>query len=131
MSNQKTTTGPHVKDPIAREKFLRVLKHPTREYRGTAPRDAETNSLIINDVSTNKITRDINEWGIEGDEFQIPTTAGDTLDGATPKDVSRKLGPPLQDETSAGLHHDGQRRRKREHEGVVQYGPQAGPLNLD
>ncbi|PLN86680.1 hypothetical protein BDW42DRAFT_158288 [Aspergillus taichungensis] len=46
------------------------------------------------------------------------TSAGDTLMGATSKDVNRGLGQPASGQTSAELHHDGQHGRKHHGSGL-------------
>lgn len=52
----------------------------------------------------------------------IVASAGDTLGGATSADVHDGLGHPGQGMTSNELHHDGQHGRKRQGQGIDQYG---------
>lgn len=66
----------------------------------------------------------------ESERGAMTTSAEDTLGGATSQDVNRGLGVPIQGQTSAELHHNGHQHRKTQRQGRVQYGPQAGPLNL-
>lgn len=51
------------------------------------------------------------------------TDAADTLGGANSADVYSGLGKPGSGMSSKELHHDGQPGRKREGQGVAQWGP--------
>ncbi|KZV59841.1 hypothetical protein PENSPDRAFT_760301 [Peniophora sp. CONT] len=57
------------------------------------------------------------------------TSASDTLTGATSADVHYGHGRPVQGESSAEMHHDGQAHRKRQGGGVEQHGVQSGALD--
>ncbi|RPD65684.1 hypothetical protein L226DRAFT_520012 [Lentinus tigrinus ALCF2SS1-7] len=59
---------------------------------------------------------------IDKDPYATPTSAGDTLQGATSKDVYGGLGMPAGGMSSAEMHHDGQAHRKKQHLGADQYG---------
>ena len=59
---------------------------------------------------------------IDRDPFAEPVTAGDTLTGATSKDVHRGIGVPAGGLTSKEVHHDGAAQRKRGMQGVEQFG---------
>ncbi|KAI0084679.1 hypothetical protein BDY19DRAFT_514769 [Irpex rosettiformis] len=59
---------------------------------------------------------------IDRDPFSSPTSATDTLTGATSQDVYRGIGKPWGGQTSAELHHDGHTHRKRGLQGTDQYG---------
>ncbi|KAF7797668.1 hypothetical protein EIP86_008868 [Pleurotus ostreatoroseus] len=59
---------------------------------------------------------------IDKDPWATPTTAADTLTGATSKDVHGGIGKPASGMSSAEMHHDGQHRRKRQGLGKDQYG---------
>ncbi|KAI0073658.1 hypothetical protein K474DRAFT_1649276 [Panus rudis PR-1116 ss-1] len=59
---------------------------------------------------------------IDNDPYATPTTAGDTLTGATSKDVHAGIGKPASGMTSAEMHHDGHQHRKRNLQGTAQYG---------
>ncbi|TBU31352.1 hypothetical protein BD309DRAFT_541749 [Dichomitus squalens] len=68
---------------------------------------------------------------IDDDPFEKPTSAGDTLTGATSADVHQGLGHPGQGQTSAELHHDGKAHRKRQMQGTDQYGSGEIPRDID
>ena len=57
------------------------------------------------------------------------TSASDTLTGATSADAHYGHGQPVQGETSAQIHHDGQAHRKRQGGGVEKHGVQSGALD--
>ncbi|EED82736.1 predicted protein [Postia placenta Mad-698-R] len=59
---------------------------------------------------------------IDRDPFATPTTAGDTLTGATSADVYNGLGHPGSGMSSAEAHHDGREHRKRQGQGVSTLG---------
>ncbi|THH04346.1 hypothetical protein EW145_g5579 [Phellinidium pouzarii] len=66
---------------------------------------------------------------VDKDPYAEPTTASDTLTGATSADVHDGYGHPGQGQTSAELHHDGQKGRKKQEVGVDQWGTQR-PENM-
>ncbi|KAF8531083.1 hypothetical protein JB92DRAFT_2692843, partial [Gautieria morchelliformis] len=71
----------------------------------------------------------VDELAAGEDEMpQISTSAGDTLGGATSKDLYHGIGKPVQGQSSVELHHSGRPGRKKEREGTAQYGPQGGPI---
>ncbi|KAG7085547.1 hypothetical protein E1B28_003104 [Marasmius oreades] len=51
------------------------------------------------------------------------TSASDTLGGATSADVTQSMGYPGSGMSSKELHHDGKPGRKRDGQGVDQWGP--------
>ena len=59
---------------------------------------------------------------VDKDPYATPTSAGDTLQGATSQDVYSGLGKPAGGMSSAEMHHDGQAHRKKQHLGADQYG---------
>lgn len=59
---------------------------------------------------------------IDRDPFATPTSAADTLTGATSQEVHAGLGKPWGGQTSAELHHDGHSHRKRGLQGTDQFG---------
>ncbi|CCL99777.1 uncharacterized protein FIBRA_01799 [Fibroporia radiculosa] len=59
---------------------------------------------------------------IDPDPYATPTTAGDTLTGATSADVHSGLGHPGAGMSSAEYRHDGKPHRKRQAQGVSTYG---------
>ncbi|KAI0777263.1 hypothetical protein BD413DRAFT_638962 [Trametes elegans] len=67
---------------------------------------------------------------VDRDPYATPTAVGDTLGGATSKDVNDGLGHPGQGQTSAELHHDGSAHRKRQLRGTEQFGSGAIPREI-
>ncbi|PCH45037.1 hypothetical protein WOLCODRAFT_77879 [Wolfiporia cocos MD-104 SS10] len=59
---------------------------------------------------------------IDRDPYATPTSAGDTLTGATSADVYTGLGHPGAGMSSAEAHHDGRSHRKRQQQGVSTFG---------
>lgn len=59
---------------------------------------------------------------IDRDPWASKPSAADTLQGATSQDVHGGIGQPFGGQTSAELHHDGKQHRKRNLQGVDQYG---------
>ncbi|KAL1941719.1 hypothetical protein VTO73DRAFT_6719 [Trametes versicolor] len=59
---------------------------------------------------------------VDRDPWAAPTTAGDTLTGATSQDVHGGLGHPGAGMSSAEMHHDGSAHRKRQMRGTEQFG---------
>jgi hypothetical protein len=53
----------------------------------------------------------------------VGTSAESTLTGATSGDVHHGIGMPASGMSSQEIHHDGQIGRKRQREGVDQFGP--------
>ena len=68
---------------------------------------------------------------VDDDPYEKPTSAGDTLTGATSADVHQGLGHPGQGQTSAELHHDGKSHRKRQMRGTEQFGTGEIPREID
>ncbi len=67
---------------------------------------------------------------IDKDPYATPTSAGDTLQGATSQDVYAGIGKPAGGMSSAEMHHDGQAHRKRHHLGKDQYGAGVVPREV-
>ncbi|TFK89889.1 hypothetical protein K466DRAFT_485813 [Polyporus arcularius HHB13444] len=67
---------------------------------------------------------------IDRDPYATPTSAGDTLQGATSQDVYTGIGKPAGGMSSAEMHHDGQAHRKRHHLGKDQYGAGVVPREV-
>ncbi|KAH9831187.1 uncharacterized protein C8Q71DRAFT_727014 [Rhodofomes roseus] len=67
---------------------------------------------------------------VDRDPYAQPTSAGDTLTGATSKDVHAHLGHPGSGQTSSELHHDGQHGRKHAPRGADQFGSGAIPREI-
>ncbi|CDO75764.1 hypothetical protein BN946_scf184921.g40 [Trametes cinnabarina] len=59
---------------------------------------------------------------IDKDPYATPTSAADTLTGATSQDVHNGLGHPGSGMSSAEMHHDGHPHRKRQMRGAEQFG---------
>ncbi|TCD68673.1 Cholesterol 7-alpha-monooxygenase [Steccherinum ochraceum] len=59
---------------------------------------------------------------VDTDPFAEPTSAADTMTGATSKDVHGGIGKPGSGMTSAERHHEGSSHRKRNLQGLGQYG---------
>ncbi|KAI9065625.1 hypothetical protein FKP32DRAFT_1567596 [Trametes sanguinea] len=59
---------------------------------------------------------------IDKDPYATPTSAADTLTGATSRDVHDGLGHPGSGMSSAEMHHDGSAHRKRQMRGTEQFG---------
>lgn len=59
---------------------------------------------------------------VDADPWAAPTSAADTLSGATSRDVHAGLGVPAAGMSSAERHHDGRQHRKRGLQGQEQYG---------
>ncbi|KAH9897020.1 hypothetical protein C8Q73DRAFT_728498 [Cubamyces lactineus] len=59
---------------------------------------------------------------IDKDPYATPTAVGDTLTGATSKDVHNHIGHPGSGMSSAEMHHDGSSHRKRQMRGTEQFG---------
>ncbi|KAI0635330.1 hypothetical protein C8Q77DRAFT_1054246 [Trametes polyzona] len=59
---------------------------------------------------------------IDKDPYATPTSAADTLTGATSQDVHNGLGHPGSGMSSAEMHHDGSSHRKRQMRGTEQFG---------
>jgi len=59
---------------------------------------------------------------MDRDPYASPTTASDTLTGATSADVHDGLGHPGSGMSSAEMRHDGRAHRKRQGQGVDTYG---------
>jgi len=66
---------------------------------------------------------------VDRSPYAEPTTAADTMTGATSQDVHRGYGAPGSGMTSAEMHHDGQQHRKRQGQGVETYGQGEIPRN--
>ncbi|TFK47499.1 hypothetical protein OE88DRAFT_1810975 [Heliocybe sulcata] len=64
---------------------------------------------------------------IDRDPYAERTSVGDTLTGATSKDVHTGLGHPGSGQTSKELHNDGMAHRKKQQQGTDQYGSDAIP----
>ncbi|KAF9267088.1 hypothetical protein L218DRAFT_955561 [Marasmius fiardii PR-910] len=62
----------------------------------------------------------------------MQTSASDTLGGATSEDVYQSIGQPGSGMSSKEVHHDGSLGRKRDGQGVDQWGPPGGAqIELD
>lgn len=73
-------------------------------------------------ATANKLDDPIEKLSPEPGEHVL-TTAEDTMTGATSKDVNRGIGAPAQGMSSRQMHTANQQQhRKREHEGVQQFG---------
>ncbi|KAI0827107.1 hypothetical protein BC628DRAFT_1435010 [Trametes gibbosa] len=59
---------------------------------------------------------------VDNDPYATPTSAGDTLTGATSQDVHGGLGHPGAGMSSAEQHHDGSAHRKRQLRGTDTFG---------
>ncbi|KAI8986738.1 hypothetical protein BD414DRAFT_486899 [Trametes punicea] len=59
---------------------------------------------------------------IDKDPYATPTSVGDTITGATSKDVHDHYGHPGSGMSSAEMHHDGHPHRKRQMRGADQFG---------
>ncbi|KAI0371225.1 hypothetical protein BV20DRAFT_1051646 [Pilatotrama ljubarskyi] len=59
---------------------------------------------------------------VDKDPYATPTSVGDTITGATSKDVHDGLGHPGSGMSSAEMHHDGHPHRKRQMRGADQFG---------
>ncbi|KZT63829.1 hypothetical protein DAEQUDRAFT_747708 [Daedalea quercina L-15889] len=68
---------------------------------------------------------------VDRDPYAPPTAVGDTLTGATSKDVHNHLGHPGTGQTSSELRHDGQHGRERAPRGAEQFGSGAIPREAE
>lgn len=59
---------------------------------------------------------------VDTDPFAEPTTAADTMTGATSQDVYGGIGKPWGGMSSKEMHHDGKAHRKRGLQGTDQFG---------
>ena len=59
---------------------------------------------------------------IDRDPWAPPPSSADTLQCATSREVYSGIGKPVGGQTSAEAHHDGNQHRKRNLQGVEQYG---------
>ena len=55
----------------------------------------------------------------DAETINTPQDALDTITGATSADVNTGLGKPIQGQSSAEQHHDGQAHRKRQRHGLA------------
>ena len=60
---------------------------------------------------------------VDNDASEDVRPVDDAVHGATSKDVYASLGQPMSNLTSNELHHGGQQGRKRDGQGVDQWGP--------
>ncbi|KAI0659309.1 hypothetical protein C8Q70DRAFT_1114031 [Cubamyces menziesii] len=67
---------------------------------------------------------------IDKDPYATPTAVGDTLTGATSKDVHDHIGHPGSGMSSAEMHHDGSSHRKRQLRGTEQFGSGEVPREI-
>ncbi|PYH94862.1 hypothetical protein BO71DRAFT_324491 [Aspergillus ellipticus CBS 707.79] len=86
---------------------------------GTAPASSSFRPNPVGEVGSQALNPNVER--AHGKE-RVKTSAGDTLMGATSKDVYTGLGHPGSGMTSQELHHDGQSGRKGQSAGLEQVG---------
>lgn len=115
---------------LAKTSFVVHWSTVAAAFKAPSPKDPRTGEPVVNTTNPETLaTRAMNESTAQEDEMtQISTSAGDTLGGATSKDLYRGMGKPVQGQSSLESHHNGRPGRKRESEGTTQFGPHGGSL---
>ncbi|OCH93910.1 hypothetical protein OBBRIDRAFT_789773 [Obba rivulosa] len=67
---------------------------------------------------------------VDPDPWAPRASVGDTLEGADGRELSESYGRPGAGMTSAELHHDGRKKRKRRMQGLEVYGAGVVPREL-